>query len=366
MFKFAMALAGGLALALAALAGNASLARASSRAGACRHVTGPFHENKNEITDSAGQRYIPYGIVVTGLGNPNWAARATGDSAQISASAASWCANTLELHVFQYALFNPDGSINSSFLKLIESEVSQGLALGLVVAIDDQTEGGPPNSAGLPEAQTKTFWTELTSLYGKNPDVIFDLYNEPRRVASYSETATWQYWLNGGTYRGTKFIGMQTLARYVRRAGSRNLFWIEGPHTGGSLQYVNRYQVTRAGPLEYGVNHPGGVTAPHNAGYWDTRFGDNSSIVPMTDTEWTNYASTRSCWANAPKSVPRFLQYLAQHRMGLMAWTLSPGVLVASTDLADPTRIKNNWACKNGLDEGAGHQIMQFFRRYNS
>jgi hypothetical protein len=24
------------------------------------------------------------------------------------------------------------------------------------------------------------------------------------------------------------------------------------------------------------------------------------------------------------------------------------------------------WACKNGLDQGAGHQIMQFFRKYNS
>jgi endoglucanase len=375
MLKRLVVSAGCLALVLAGLAGATSMAQASStaqasphapQAAACRHVTGPFHERKNEITGSAGQRYIPYGIVVTGLGNPNWAARATGDSAEISASAASWCANTLELQVFQYALFNADGSINSSFLKLVESEVSQGLALGLVVAIDDQTEGGPPNSAGLPEAQTKTFWNELTSLYGNNPDIIFDLYNEPRRVGGSNEQAVWNYWLKGGIYEGTKFIGMQTLARYVRRIGSHNLFWIEGPHTGGSLQYVNKYQVTKAGPLEYGVNHPGGVTAPHNAAYWNTRFGNNAAVVPMTDTEWTNYASTRSCWANAPKSVPRLLQYLAQHHMGLMAWTLIPGVLVESANLADPTRIKSNWACKNGLDEGAGHQIMQFFRKYNS
>jgi endoglucanase len=375
MLKHLVVLAGCLVLVLAGLAAGTSLAQASStaqtspnapQAAACRHVTGPFHERKNEITDSAGQRYVPDGIVVTGLGNPNWAARATGDSAEISASAASWCSNTLELQVFQYGLVNAGGSINSAFLKLVESEVSQALAVGLVVAIDDQTEGGPPNSAGLPEAQTRTFWQELTSLYGNNPDIIFDLYNEPRRVGGSNEQAVWKYWLKGGSYRGTKFIGMQTLARYVRRIGSHNLFWIEGPHTGGSLQYVNRYQVTKAGPLEYGINHPGGVTAPHNAAYWNTRFGNNASVVPMTDTEWTNYASTRSCWANAPKSVPRLLQYLARHHMGLMAWTLIPGVLVESANLADPTRIKSNWACKNGLDEGAGHQIMQFFRKYDS
>jgi hypothetical protein len=366
MFKRPMAMASGLVLALAGLAGTASLAQASAQAAACRHVTGPFHENHSEITDSAGRRYIPYGIVVTGLGNPNWAEHQPGDAPEIAASAASWCANTLELQVFQYAMFNANGSVNSTFLGLVESEVSQALGLGLVVAIDDQTEGGPPNSAGLPEAQTKTFWNVLNGVYGHNTDVIFDLYNEPRRVGSYSEKATWQYWRNGGKYRGTKFIGMQTLASYLRRIGSRNLFWIEGPHTGGSLQYIRQYQVTKAGPLEYGVNHPGGVNAPHDAAYWNTRFGSNASVVPMTDTEWTNYASTRSCWANAPKSVPAFLTYLAQHHMGLMAWTLTPMVLVESANLADPTRIKSNWACKNGLDQGAGHQIMQFFRKYNS
>ncbi len=40
------------------------------------------------------------------------------------------------------------------------------------------------------------------------------------------------------------------------------------------------------------------------------------------------------------ESVPEFLSYLAQHHMGLMAWTLVPGVLVESANLADPTRIK--------------------------
>lgn len=366
MFKRLVAMAGSLVMALAGLAVTASLAQAGTAAGACRHVTGPFHMHKNEITTSTGQRYIPYGIVVTGLGNPNWAEHQPGDAAEITASADSWCANTVELEVFQYAMFNADGSVNSSFLGLVESEVSQALGLGLVVAITDQTEGGPPNSGGLPEAQTKAFWNVMNGIYGHNTDVIFDLYNEPRRVGAGSETSIWKYWRNGGTYQGTKYIGMQTLASYLRRIGSRNLFWIEGPHTGGSLQYIRKYQVTKAAPLEYGVNHPGMVNSPHTAAYWNTRFGGNASAVPMTDTEWTNYASTRSCWANAPKSVPRFLAYLAQHHMGLMAWTLSLGVLVESGNLADPTRIKSNWACKNGLNQGAGHQIMQFFRRNNS
>jgi SAM-dependent methyltransferase len=63
-------------------------------------------------------------------------------------------------------------------------------------------------------------------------------------------------------------------------------------------------------------------------------------VIMMTDTEWTNYASTRSCWANAPTSVPALLKYFAQHHMGLMAWTLSPSVLVESDVVhGDGTRL---------------------------
>ena len=114
MFKRLVAMAGSLVMALAGLTVTASLAQAGTAAGACRHVTGPFHMRKNEITTSTGQRYIPYGIVVTGLGNPNWAEHQPGDAAEITASADSWCANTVELEVFQYAMFNADGSVNST------------------------------------------------------------------------------------------------------------------------------------------------------------------------------------------------------------------------------------------------------------
>ncbi len=53
--------------------------------------------------------------------------------------------------------------------------------------------------------------------------------------------------------------------------------------------------------------------------------------------------------------------------MGLLAWTLTPGVLAASGNLADPTVIRSDWACTDaGLDEGAGSAIMNWFKRHNS
>ena len=370
----AVVLAAAVAAVVAVVTSDARVTGASGRpaaAGSCRHIAGPFHRHKNVITGAGGQRYIPYGITVTGLGSPSWKANSPGDGAEIDAAAASWCSNTVRLQVFQYGLLGPGKTgvtVNKTFLGLIEGEVTTALNAGLDVVLNDQTEGGGnPKAVGMPTAQTKAFWKVMSRRYGQNPDVIFDLFNEPRRAVYPTEAGTWKFWKHGGDYHGHPFIGMQPLARYIRGLGARNLFWIEGPHTAGTLDQVVSHQITNAGPVEYTINHPGGPDAPHDPAEWYKRFGKAAGQVPMTDAEWTNYASTRSCWANAPTSVPAFLHYLGRHGMGLMAWTLAPGVLAASADLADPTVIRSDWACEDtGLDEGAGSSIMNWFRQHNS
>jgi hypothetical protein len=375
LLSSAVALAASVATVTAGLGPAVTAQAATSKpavAGACRHIAGPFRRARNTITGAGGQRYIPYGITVAGLGNPRWKLHSPGDDAEINAAAASWCANTVRLQVFQFGLMGPGKTgvrVNTTFLGHVEDEVSTALNDGLDVEINDQTEGGGTNpvALGMPTAQTEAFWKVMAGLYGHNPDVIFDLFNEPRQANFSTEAGTWKFWKNGGSYHGYHFIGMQPLARYVRSLGARNLFVIEGIHTGGTLDEVISHQVVGAGPLEYGINHPGEVTATHNSTDWYLRFGYAAKKVPMTDTEWTNYSSRRSCWKDAPKSVPAFLKYLAKKGMGLTAWTLVPGVLAASSDLADPTVIKSNWACKNtGLNEGAGALIMNWFRQHNS
>jgi hypothetical protein len=363
-----------LAAAVAAVVVGARVIGASGQpavARPCRHIAGPFDRDRNMITGAGGQRYIPYGITVTGLGSPSWKGHSSGDDAEIDAAAASWCANTVRLQVFQFGLLGPGKTgvrVNRTFLGLIKGEVDTALDDGLVVVINDQTEGGGNKYApGMPTAQTEAFWKVMSRVYGSNPDVIFDLFNEPRRAVYPTEAGTWKFWKHGGDYDGHPFIGMEPLARYVRGLGARNLFWVEGPHTAGTLDEIVSHQITGAGPVEYTINHPGGPAVPHNPAEWYHRFGKAAGQVPMTDAEWTNYSSTRACWANAPTSVPAFLHYLGSHGMGLLAWTLTPGVLAASGDLADPTVIRSDWACTDaGLDEGAGSAIMNFFRQHNS
>ena len=80
------------------------------------------------IIGAGGQRYIPYGITVTGLGSPSWRANSPGDAAEIDAAAASWCSNTVRLQVFQHGLLGPGQSgveVNRTFLRLIKGEVAR-------------------------------------------------------------------------------------------------------------------------------------------------------------------------------------------------------------------------------------------------
>lgn len=357
------------ALILAApLLGLTTHASAQAAAAACRHINGPFHREGNKVFNSRGQRFIPYGYSVTDLGSPRWDEpwKWKNDAQEIQVSAAN-CANTDRIQVFQDALVGVGGNtVNHAFLAQIEADVTEAEGLGLVVAINDQSEGAAADTEYMPNRETRRFWKVITGIYGHDPDVIFDLFNEPRRADFSTERATWHFWKYGGRYAGQQWMGMQPLARYLRSLDAKNLFWIEGPHTAGTLQYVRQYQVAKAGPVEYAINHAGPTTGPHDAAYWDSKFGLASRYVPMTDSEWTNYASaSKMCWPDAPRSVPAFLRYLAEHGMGLTAWTLAPGVLVTDKTMSTPTRIKSDWRCVNRLDEGAGSQIRAWFYLHN-
>src|SRR3984957_16051571 len=141
LFSSAVALAASAA-GVAAGAGPAVAAQATKNkppgAGARRPVSGAAPPPQNKITGGGPPRYVPYGIVVTGLGNPNWKTRHAGDDAEIAAAAGSWCSNTVRLQILQYGLLGPGKSgvtVNKTFLGLVEGEVTTALNAGLDVVI---------------------------------------------------------------------------------------------------------------------------------------------------------------------------------------------------------------------------------------
>ena len=364
-------------LALASLLALCTLVpgQATASAAACRHIAGPFRSSHAAIYGAGGQQYIPYGINVIGLAHrlqpvmPSYTATVNGDDAVIAAAASSWCANTVRLQIEQDYLVAADGKVNRPFLAAVQAEVSYAESLGLVVVLNCQTQMTPAHSVEfMPTRRTLAFWDSLASHYRTDPQVVFDVFNEPLHLGG-DTGAAWRYWHGGGVIGGVRFFGMQQLADRLRgHDGARNLLWVEGLSVGGSLRRAWDFRVAGDGPLAYAIHRPAG---PHTARTWYTLFGYLAAhnLAPVVEGEWADYARTDApwaCWGDAPRSVPAWLRYLANHRIGMAATKMVPGQLIESPAMNDPTHFRADWKCRTGLNEGAGSQIMRWFALHNS
>ncbi|HEX3921539.1 MAG TPA: cellulase family glycosylhydrolase [Streptosporangiaceae bacterium] len=358
-------LAASVTLAAPATATAASGAATAAAAATCATAQGPFHDDGTKVLAADGSTFIPYGVTVPGLAHADYQDFTSADDAQIQAAAQDWCANTVRLQVSQDTLVGAGGTQdNTAFMAAIEAEVSLAESFHLVVVINAQTQdvGHEPG----PTHATHVFWTDIDSVYGHDPQVVFDLFNEPH-VNAGSTVADWKVWQAGGTVNGTYYPGMQGLLNQVRGERATNLVWIEGPFTASTLARVKSYPVT-GGPLMYAIHHPSGA---HNSSVWWADFGYlvKQGIAPVVDGEWTNYAlpGKSECWNDAPTAVPAFLKYLGNHGIGMTAWKLVPGVLLESSSFTDPTHIyTKSWNCTtSGLNQGAGNQILHFFESHN-
>jgi hypothetical protein len=340
-----------------------------------------------QVLAGDGKPFVSYGITVPGLQSPYWAGAVTQDLQEISATANDWCANTVRLQLDQNDLIGADGAnFDRAYMAAIESEVTLAESYHLVVVLNDETNLATPAEQIFqrgPTPQTETFWKDLAKVYGNDPQVIFDLFNEPRMYsAGMSAAQEWQLWLNGGTYDGVYYpFGMAGLASYVRSTlHARNLFWIEGPNFSASFAgMVQQHALLHVTGVVYAVHHPDG---PANASSWDDDFGYliSGGVAPVVDGEWTNYepaptssptAQPTSCWSDAPTAVPQFLAYLTMYDIGLNAYALQPGFMIRSAaNLAAPTTINaKTWTCQSDSEpqpgQGAGAQIMAWFQRQN-
>jgi Cellulase (glycosyl hydrolase family 5) len=397
----ALALAGAVAVAAAPSAGAAgagagaagnSAAAGAGAAGAlpasgsaCGKAVGPFSVSGTWVLRADGEPFISYGLTVPGLQRPDWGGSVALDRVKIAATAEDWCANTVRLQLNQDDLLGPAGTgFNQAYMTAIKSEVALAERYQLVVVLNDETNFSPAANRELgPTPGTERFWRDLAQVYGHDPQVIFDLFNEPRMYSvGMSQAQKWHLWLDGGTFGGVRYsFGMAQLAAYVRNAlGVRNLFWIEGPESSASFAgMVQQHAVLNVSGVVYALHHPAGQA---DTASWDADFGYlvTTGVAPVVDGEWTNYepaptayptAPRTSCWPGAPNEVPQFLQYLAEYGIGMNAYQLQPGYLIRSySNLAGPTTMNaKTWTCQSNQEtqpgQGAGSQVLAWFRKQN-
>jgi len=354
----------------------------------CGKAVGPFTVHGTRVLGADGKVFVSYGITIPDMQGPHWASFVALDLEKIAAIADDWCANTVRLQLDQDNLIGPDGtSFDAAYMKAIETEVSAAESDQLVVVLNDSTEFAPDNvplSQRGPTPGTEIFWKDMTARYGKDPQVVFDLFNEPRMYTpGMSLAEKWGLWLNGGTFAGVFYpFGMAHLAEYVRDTlGARNLFWVEGPrYSLGFAGMVSEGAALHVSGVVYAVHHTIGAISPD---VWYAEFGYlvATGVGPVVVGEWSNYEpapqdsfapAPGSCWPDATTMVPVYLQYLYAHGIGLDAYQLQPGYLIQSwNNLGDPTTIDpHTWSCLQNSepqpDQGAGRLVMNWFIKHNS
>ncbi len=376
--RSALAVAAGLALAASAAAVTLATGPLAQAATSCQHATGPFTVSGTQVLGAGGKVFTPYGITVPGLANdPGWAGSVSTDETKIRAAVQYWCVNTIRLQVSQDNLIGDTGSSppDQAYLTAIKTEVSLAESLGLVVVLNDQTETAPVRDSYQqgPTPGTETFWKDLIPDFGSDHQVIFDLFNEPSYNQGTTQSQEWSLWHIGGTYQGATYIGMAKLAADLRAADTSTLFWAEGPAYASTFAGMERYNaVLSTSNLLYAVHHPAG---DQNSSVWYDDFGYliNTGVAPVVDGEWTNYepfpAANSECWTDAPTQVPAYLSYLADHGIGMTAYQLAPGLLIAPDgNYDDPTVIDSHWSCAPAggpTDEGAGTLIRNWYQAHN-
>lgn len=425
-----------------ALAAQATTGAAIGCAHAVAYPHGPFRiaGDHRTVLNKDGTPFVSYGTTVPGLSQANFT---TGDEAsylskvvrnkdipKINATARHWCSNTVRLQVSQHDVTQNSGPDNGScttkagrdFLsKALDAEVRAAEADKLAVVVNDQTESDRLSGREQdPTHATFVFWNCVTNhkeswgshrTYAQDPNVIFDIFNEPRADAC-EHTAThtgydMKLWRNGGPgpcgSNQPVYQGMDAVAFHIRKLNhATNLLWVEGPGFAVTLAGMDQscqpsphkcLITADLGPIVYSIHHPfvASAAAANSTTWWD-EFGylvahtSASGQAPVVVGEWTNIDAGRPpdlskayspyCWPSAPSSVRKFLAYLQKIKVGLSAYQLADGfMLKIDKQWTDTTNYTDDQWSNSFCDYkpgkavppllGAGADVLSWFRARN-
>ena len=266
----------------------------------------------------------------------SWVLYTKSAEAEIRA-AKSWNVNLVRLQIVQDKMVGAAGvSFSPGYMNAVRTIVQYALQHGLFVVLNAQTELslGFVHDEAMPTIATYAFWRRMITLYGHNPRVAFDLFNEPRDTG-------WGLWR----------ADFQPLVNYVRAHGSLNQLWVEGINWGSTLQGV---PVLRGQGIVYSYHHPGSPwpwQTPVTVATWDQAFGDLAARgIPVVDGEFVNFMGGYY-WPRSTQTVTRYFEYLKYHHIGVIAWSLQAGVMTATND--ETTAVSE--------PQGAGRLFMRYF-----
>jgi endoglucanase len=206
---------------------------------------------------------------------------------------ADWHANVVRIALNQDFWLSGATLYDPAYQDRIDGAVHDAEAAGLDVILDlhwsdrgnlavDKLQGqnkvGSSNQQQMADQNSKRFWSEVAAKYKDDGHVLFELYNEPNKIA-------WDVWRNGGAVEEYTAVGMQELYDTVRATGANNLV------IAGGLSWAFDLSQVRTSPIDgYNIMY---ASHPYNKrdnaqARWESSFGYLSSedIAPVILTEF--------------------------------------------------------------------------------
>lgn len=334
-----------------------------------------YHVVGKQILDGQGAAYVPYGVQLVGLDNPNWRTYPGTDhlnQAEVNAARQVWYSNVISIQLNTAALF-ANFPYDPDYLTKVDQVVNwatqQNMNVLLVLQYQESTQ------QALPTQDSIRFWDFISKHYITNPRVFFDLFNEPHNPTSTTDDAAlWSVWRNGETIDNVAYVGMQQLVNTIRGNGNQNLIFADGLGWATDILLLHNYLLT-GNNIVYAVHPDIEPTDPSNPqATWDFYYGSVIRVAnfPVVADEWSNSQDPRGCWKDANTIIPQLLAYLRQQHMGLIVWGLFPGLLIRGWDYTKPTAYdQSNYLCNDPWPsytpnaQGPGQLVLALFKMQN-
>jgi hypothetical protein len=307
--------------------------------GGCTANTGSsyFSTQGNLICDKNGKQYIPYGIsIINDLDQDNWQTPQfeQASNAQVKAADQYWYVNTIRIQVSEPNFMDdpsPGVDYNTAAMQRLQQEIDNIISEGDIPVVSDNLQRTDSAETG-PTARTEKFWEAVADYLAsqnntKYQKVIFDIFNEP-------VTTDWTEWQSGGD----GYVGMQDVVNSIRNTKnslSNNLIWVEGINYATTLADANQHAIT-GGNIVYSYHHP---DLTKTTSQIEDEIGLNGigQTAPIVDGEWAQYDTMRAeCYSNAPTATQSYLTLLQQNNIGLVFWSLEPGVGTEHSTVPQP------------------------------
>ena len=246
--------------------------------------------------------------------------------------AMAWHADTLRFQVGQPGLDPQDSHHSAAYVQRVQDAVALARSNGFVVILSMQDQGlsQDPVRHPLPTPATSRAWDTLAPMFKNDPNVIYELFNEP--VPLVTDADAWTWWRDGSSGQTVSVpnsrmdavseivIGHQQLLTQIRNLGVPNLLLADGLDFAKSFSGLPAALSDPLGNVAY-ATHPY-FLGNNSRLLWDEHFGIFAATHAVIATEWAATSQLGQCQSTDPTRSVTLLDYLKAHNIGITPWAL--------------------------------------------